>query len=170
MRRRSNATGRRFYAWPLRVSADPSVVGTSPTGIARIIATVSGGALLTLPLPARDATGTIRLTEDAWDRLLDLLTQRLADWRIHAIANYESDHLLDPTSPAYQAPALTSADPAAVIPLDGWGVGHFAGDRRRLAGNGRPPLGPAARHVPGSRLLAVRAATGRVAAPRPRPK
>ena len=123
----SCGTGRRFYAWPLRVSADPSVVGTSPTGIARIIATVSGGSLVTLPLPARDATGTIRLTEDAWDGLLDLLTKRLADWRIHAIANYESDHLLDPTSPAYQAPALTSADPAAVIPLDGWGVGHFAG-------------------------------------------
>ena len=119
--------GDAFYAWPLRASADPSVVGTSPTGTARIIATASGGSLVTLPVPARDAAGTISLTDHAWDGLLDLLTERLVGWRVHAIANYESDQLLDPTSPAYQASALTSADPAAVIPLDDWGVGHFAG-------------------------------------------
>ncbi len=119
--------GDAFYAWPLRASADPSVVGTSPTGTARVIATGSGGSLVTLPVPARDVSGAIRLTEIAWDGLLDVLIERMADWSIHAIANYESDQLLDPTSPAYQASALTSADPAAVIPLDGWGVGHFAG-------------------------------------------
>ena len=119
--------GPAFYAWPLRASTDPAVVGTSPTGTARIIAVVSGGSLVTLPVPARDRTGAIRLTETAWDGLLDLMAERIDDWRIHAIANYESDQLLDPTSAAYTAPALTSPDPSASIPLDRWGVGHFAG-------------------------------------------
>lgn len=119
--------GEAYYAWPLRASADPAVAGTSPTGTARIIAAASDGVLATLPLPARDASGAIRLTEEAWNGVLDLFDDRLVDWRIHPIANYESDQLLDPTSAAYGAPALTSPDPAAAIPLDRWGVGHFAG-------------------------------------------
>jgi len=119
--------GEAYYAWPLRASGDPAVAGTSPTGTARIIAAASGGALATLPVPARDTTGGVRLTEAIWDGLLDLLVERLAEWRIHAIVNYESDQLLDPTATTYDSAALSSRDPAAVIPLDGWGVGHFAG-------------------------------------------
>lgn len=119
--------GEAYYGWPLRASADPAVAGTSPTGTARVVAAASGGALVTLPVPARDAFGAIRLTEAAWDGLLDVLVERLSEWRIHAIVNYESDQLLDPVSAAYGAAALASPDPAALIPLDRWGVGHFAG-------------------------------------------
>lgn len=119
--------GEAYYAWPLRVSGDPAVAGTSPSGTARIIAEASGGALVTLPVPARDAAGVVRLTDARWDRLLDLLVDRLHEWRIHVIANYESDQLLDPTAADYDAAALSSHDPAAIIPMDGWGVGHFAG-------------------------------------------
>jgi hypothetical protein len=119
--------GEAWYGWPLRVSADEAELGTSPTGTARAVAIASGGSLVTLPVPARDPSGDLRLTEGAWNGLLDLLERDLADWRIHPIVNYESDQLLDPTSAAYDAPALTSTDPGAVIPLDRWGVGHFAG-------------------------------------------
>lgn len=119
--------GEAYYAWPLRSSGDPAVAGTSPAGTARIIAAASDGALVTLPVPARDTAGEIRLTEEAWDGLLDLLVERLVPWRLHAIVNYESNQLLDPTAASYDSAALTSPDPAAVIPLDRWGVGHFAG-------------------------------------------
>ncbi|HLA16750.1 MAG TPA: hypothetical protein VJZ72_07595 [Candidatus Limnocylindrales bacterium] len=119
--------GGAYYAWPLRASDDPAVAGTSPTGTARIIATVSGGALVTLPVPARDVSGRVLMTEAAWDGLLDLLVDRLDAWSLHAIVNYQSDQLLDPTASAYDAVGLRSADPTAAIPLDRWGVGHFAG-------------------------------------------
>jgi hypothetical protein len=131
--------GEAWYAWPLAATADPAVAGTSPTGTARIVAEVSGGELVTLPIPARDAHGAVLLTEAAWAALLDLIEERLADWQLHLVLNYESDQLLDPTSDAYTAENLAGPDPGAVIPLDRWGVGHFAGvgalwraaDRRR---------------------------------------
>jgi hypothetical protein len=119
--------GAAWYGWPLRVSADPAAMGTSPTGTARIVATASGGALVTLPIAARTADGAVLLTEAAWDGLLDLLVDRLDAWRLHAIANYHSDELLDPAAPEYDAATLASPDPEAAIPLDRWGVGHFAG-------------------------------------------
>jgi hypothetical protein len=119
--------GDAWYGWPLRVSADETELGTSPTGTARAVAIASGGSIVTLPVPARDPDGNVRLTEAVWDRLLDLLERHLAGWRVHPILNYEADQLLDPTVTAYDAPALTSTDPGAVIPLDRWGVGHFAG-------------------------------------------
>src|SRR6185295_14896652 len=74
--------GDAWYRWPLRVSGDLTVVGTSPTGTARVIATASNGALVTLPLPARDAAGAIQLTKGAWDGLLDLVVDHLAGWRV----------------------------------------------------------------------------------------
>jgi hypothetical protein len=80
-----------------------------------------------MPIAARTADGAVALTETAWDRLLDLLVDRLAAWRIHPVVNYHSDELLDPAAPEYDAANLASADPGAVIPLDRWGVGHFAG-------------------------------------------
>jgi hypothetical protein len=119
--------GAAWYRWPLRVSADPAAIGTSPTGTARVVATASGGALVTLPIPARTAVGAIVLTETAWDGLLDLLVARLGEWRLQAIVNYHSDELLDPAAPEYDADNLASPHPEAVIPLDRWGVGHFAG-------------------------------------------
>jgi hypothetical protein len=119
--------GDAYYAWPLRASDDPAVAGTSPTGTARVIAAASGGALVTIPIPARDAAGGIRLTDEAWSGLLDLLEERLDAWRLHPIVNYESDQLLDPTAASYDAAGLGAADPTSVIPLDDWGVGHFGG-------------------------------------------
>ena len=119
--------GDAWYAWPLRVSGDLAEVGTSPAGTARVIATASSGGLVTLPIPARHADGTVQLSETAWDGLLDLLVGHLADWGLQAVVNYDSDELLDPTAPAYTADALRGPDPMASIPLDRWGVGHFAG-------------------------------------------
>ena len=119
--------GPAWYGWPLRVTADPAAIGTSPTGTARIVATASGGALVTLPIAARTADGAVALTETAWDGLLDLLGDRLAVWRLQAIVNYHSDELLDPAAPEYDAANLASPAPETAIPLDRWGVGHFAG-------------------------------------------
>jgi hypothetical protein len=119
--------GKAWYRWPLRVSADLTAIGTSPTGTARTIATASDGALVTLPIPARDANARVRLTDGAWDGLLDLFVAHLGDWRLHAVVNYDSDDLLDPVAPAYTAEALRGPAPASSIPLDRWGVGHFAG-------------------------------------------
>jgi hypothetical protein len=115
-----------FYRWELRSSADPAVAGTSPTGTARAIAIASGGAIATLPVPARDAERDVLLTEARWDGLLELLEARLADWRIHPIANYETDRLLAPCDPAYTATMLTGPDPLA-LPREHWEVGHFVG-------------------------------------------
>jgi hypothetical protein len=119
--------GEAYYAWPLSATADPAAAGTSPTGTARIIALASNGSLVTLPIPARDTDGRVLMTPSAWEALLDLVADRLEAWRPHLIVNYESDQLLDPRSPTYSAENLASPDPAAVIPLDSWGVGHFAG-------------------------------------------
>jgi hypothetical protein len=119
--------GDAWYRWPLRVSDDLAAVGTSPTGTARVIATASNGALATLPMAARDAAGAVKLTDTAWDGLLDLFVEHIRDWRVQAVVNYDSDDLLDPTASAYTADALRGPNATAAIPLDRWGVGHFAG-------------------------------------------
>ena len=118
---------RTWYGWPLRSSDDDAITGTSPTGTSRAIAVGSGGALVTIPIPARDSAGGVVLTEDRFDALLDLIEAHLDDWGVHPIANLEVDQLLDATSDAYTPDALTSADPEAAIPRERWGVGHFVG-------------------------------------------
>jgi hypothetical protein len=118
---------RTWYRWPLRSSDDDAITGTSPTGIARAIADGSGGALVTLPLPARAADRVVLFTEERFDALLDLIEAHLADWRVHPIANLEIDQLLDATSDAYEPAALAGPDPLAAIPRERWGVGHFVG-------------------------------------------
>jgi hypothetical protein len=126
-----------WYRYPMRSSDDPAVSGTSSSGVARAIAVGSGGALGTVPVPGRRSVGGINLDEARWHALFDLLATRLADWDLHVIFNYQSDHLLKPNAPAYTAEALRP--PAAVdhLPRDDWGVGHFAG----LAGLWRRPWG-----------------------------
>ena len=117
---------RDFYRWPLRASADAAVAGTSPTGTARVIALASGGALATLPVPARRADGDVLLTPERFGMVFDLLADRLLDWRVHPIANYETDRLLAAAGGAYTAAALSGADPEG-LPRERWGVGHFVG-------------------------------------------
>jgi hypothetical protein len=114
-----------FYAWPLRSSADPAVAGTSPTGVARAVAVGSGGALTTLPVPARDARDRVLLDPGRWAALLGVLGNHLEAWRIHPIANYEADQLLDPTTDAYRSGLADRL--VDDLPRDRWGVGHFAG-------------------------------------------
>lgn len=118
---------RTWYRWPLRSSDDPVISGTSPTGTARAVSLGSGGALVTLPLPARRADRSIVLEPDRWEPLMDLIEANLRTWRLHPILNYEADQLLDPTSESYTAEALASPDPGSLIPRDRWGVGHFTG-------------------------------------------
>ena len=118
---------RTWYGWPLRSSPDDAITGTSPTGTARAIALGSGGALVTLPVPARDRDGTVDLTPERFDALLDLIEAHLDDWRLHPIANLEVDQLLDATSEAYQPETLAGPDPESTIPRERWGVGHFVG-------------------------------------------
>lgn len=116
-----------WYGWPLRSSDDDAVTGTSPTGTARAISMASGGALITIPLPARDAGGAVTLTADRFDTLLDLVQAHLHEWGIHPVANLEVDQLLDATSEAYGPDELAGTDPEATIPRERWGVGHFVG-------------------------------------------
>jgi hypothetical protein len=118
---------RTWYGWPLRSSGDDAVTGTSPTGMARAIAEGSGGALVTLPLPARAVDRDVLFTEARFDALLDLIEAHLVDWRVHPIANLEVDQLLDATSDAYEPAALVGRDPLSAIPRERWGVGHFVG-------------------------------------------
>ena len=118
---------RTWYGWPLRSSGDDAITGTSPTGTARAIALGSGGALATLPVPARDRAGDVVLTSDRFDALLDLVEAHLDDWNVHPIANLEVDQLLDATSDAYAPGALAGPDPEGSIPRERWGVGHFVG-------------------------------------------
>lgn len=117
---------RDFYAWSLRASDDPAVAGTSPTGTARAVAVASGGSLVTLPVPARSGDEAVLLTPRRWELLFDLLAERLQAWRVHPIANYETDQLLAPTDPAYDVDNLRGPDPEA-LPRDRWNVGHFVG-------------------------------------------
>jgi len=117
---------REFYAWTLRSSDDRAVAGTSPTGTARAVAVASRGALATLPVPARSAGGEVLLTGERWERLWDLVADRLEAWRVHPIANYETDQLLAPTDPAYSVEGLRGAAVES-LPRDRWEVGHFAG-------------------------------------------
>ena len=118
---------RTWYGWPLRVSEDDTITGTSPTGTARAIAIGSGGELVTLPVPARDRDGAVLLDPDRFDALLDLIESQLGSWRIHPIANLEVDQLLDATSDAYGADTISGPDPESMIPREHWGVGHFVG-------------------------------------------
>jgi hypothetical protein len=118
---------RTWYGWPLRSSDDDAITGTSPTGIARAIAIGSGGALVTLPVPARDPHRRVLATPGRFDALLDLIESHLETWRIHPIANLEVDQLLDATSDEFAPEALAGPDPEAAIPRERWGVGHFVG-------------------------------------------
>jgi hypothetical protein len=118
---------RTWYGWPLRSSDDDAITGTSPTGTARAISLGSGGDLVTLPVPARDAEGDVVLTAERFGALLDLVEAHLDDWRIHPIANLEVDQLIDATSDAYRPEALAGPDPESTIPRERWGVGHFVG-------------------------------------------
>ena len=116
-----------WYGWPLRSSDDDAVTGTSPTGTARAVSIGSGGALITIPVPARDAGGAVTLTSDRFDELLDLVEAHLYEWGIHPIANLEVDQLLDATSDSYGPETLAGEDPETAIPREHWGVGHFVG-------------------------------------------
>lgn len=118
---------RTWYGWPVRSSDDDVITGTSPTGTARAIAVASDGALVTLPVPARRADGSVALTPERFDALLDLIEANLTPWNVHAIANLEVDQLLDATSAAYGPDSLAGPDPDAAIPREAWGVGHFVG-------------------------------------------
>lgn len=118
-------TGRTWYRYPVRASADPVQAGTSPSGVARAISLGSEGRLATIPVPGRRTDDSVHLTDDTWSELLDLLTRRTQTWGWHAILNYETDQLLGPSDPTYTLPNLRSALPESVIARDTWGVGHF---------------------------------------------
>jgi hypothetical protein len=120
-------SGRTWYRFPVRASADPIESGTSPTGIARAIAHATGGALACLPLAGRTADGAVDLQPARWDALLQVLANHVADWRWHAVLNYEANQVLRPVDPAYRVENLRAWDADLLIPRDSWGVGHFAG-------------------------------------------
>ena len=138
---------RTWYGWPLRVSDDDAITGTSPTGTARAIAIGSGGELVTVPVPARDRDGAVLLDPDRFDALLDLIESQLGSWRIHPIANLEVDQLLDATSDAYAPDTLSGTRSGVDDPAGALGSRALRRDRRHLAGGGRSPLGAAARHL-----------------------
>lgn len=119
--------GRAWYRFPVRASADPVESGTSPAGVARAVALGTMGALGCVPLAARTADGAEQLTPERWGRLLDVLADHAADWRWHAILNYEANLVLRPADPGYRPENLRALDAEARIPRDDWGVGHFAG-------------------------------------------
>ena len=121
------AFGDTWYRYPVRSSSDPAKSGTSPTGVARAVAFGSLGQLSVIPIPARKTDGTVQLTRGRWSSLLDELAEHTADWRWHAIFNYESDQLLRPNDPAFTPENLRVAHPEELIPRDDWGVGHFVG-------------------------------------------
>ncbi|MBF8289877.1 MAG: hypothetical protein HW391_845 [Chloroflexi bacterium] len=116
-----------WYGWDLRSTADPAVAGTAPAGTARTVSLASDGALVTLPIAARRLEGSVLLTPPRWEALLDFIAADGPRLGLHPIVNYQSDELLNPVTDAYSAAALTAPDPEALIPLDSWGVGHFAG-------------------------------------------
>ncbi len=119
--------GDSWYRFAVRASADPVESGTSPTGIARAVSMGTKGALVTLPLTARDVDGEVQLTPERWEELLRVLADHLVEWRWHAVLNYEVNQVLRPTDPAYRPENLREAHAAALVPRDTWGVGHFAG-------------------------------------------
>lgn len=119
--------GRTWYRFPVRASADPVESGTSPTGIARAVALATNGALGCIPVASRAADGATQLKPERWEQLLELLADHVADWRWHAILNYEANQVLRPADPRYRPENLRALDAAEVIPRDDWGVGHFAG-------------------------------------------
>ncbi len=120
-------SGGAWYRFPVRSSSDPVKSGTSPAGVARAVTLASSGRLTVVPIPARTVGGTVQLTEARWSALLDALAEHVADWRWHAIFNYESDQLLRPNDPSFTPDNLRAADAEDRIPRDDWGVGHFVG-------------------------------------------
>jgi hypothetical protein len=116
-----------WYRFPVTASSDPAVTGTSVTGVARAVAFATHGDLVSLPVAARRADGSVQLTPDRWTALLDRLRRAAHDWRWHGILNYQTDLLLRPDDPAYTVENLRTPDPERRIPLDDWGVGHFGG-------------------------------------------
>lgn len=129
-----------WYRYPVRSSSDPVMTGTSAMGLARAIAVGTDGALGTVPIPGRlggRGDGQVQLTPERWEVLFDLLSERLHEWDIHVVFNYEVDPLLKPDAPAYTAEALRRPEAIEVVPRDDWHVGHFVG----LAGLWRRPWG-----------------------------
>lgn len=119
--------GRIWYRYPVRASDDPVEVGTSPTGVMRAVNLGSAGRLSSVPIAGRAPGGAIQLTEARWVALLETLASHAGRWRWHAILNYQTDRLLKPDHPSYTVGNLALPDPEQKIPLDDWGVGHFAG-------------------------------------------
>ena len=129
-----------WYRYPVRASNDPVISGTSQMGVARAIAVGTAGGLGPVPIPGRrggSGDGDVQLTVDRWEALFDLLAERIDDWGLHVVFNYEVDRLLKPNDPGYTAEALRSADATERLARDDWHVGHFVG----LAGLWRRPWG-----------------------------
>lgn len=129
-----------WYRYPVRASSDPVISGTSPMGVARAIAVGTGGGLGTVPIPGRrggEGDGEVQLTPERWNALLDLLAQRIDDWDLHVVFNYEADQLLKPSHPGYTAEALRSPEATNRLARDDWHVGHFVG----MAGLWQRPWG-----------------------------
>ena len=114
------------YRFPVDSSADPSLQGTSPEGVARAIAVATGGHLASIPVSGRKASGSVQLDAGRWTALLDLVAPRFLEGGMDVVFNYETDQLLAARDEAYNAQALGRADASALIPRDRWGVGHFA--------------------------------------------
>lgn len=116
-----------WYRYPVKSSSDEAMLGTSPSGVARAVALGTEGGLVSLPVPARRADGSIQLTEAIWHKLLNLLTLKIDVWNWHAIINYQLTSTLNPEHFAYTKENLQLKDPTSVIPLDDWDAGHFVG-------------------------------------------
>ena len=117
---------RATYRFDVKASADPSKVGTSPAGVARAVAVATEGRLGTIPVPGRDTDGNPQLEGRRWDALLELISAHLLSGTLDVIFNYDSDQLLAARDDAYNEQNLVRADASHLIPLDRWGVGHFA--------------------------------------------
>jgi Family of unknown function (DUF6885) len=114
------------YRFAMHASADRSRVGTSPDGVARAVEVATSGRLAAIPVPGRGTLGQPQLDSERWNALLDLIEGRFLDGGADVIFNYEANQLLDARDDAYCVENLRRPEAKNRIPLDRWGVGHFA--------------------------------------------
>jgi len=139
----SRKYGRILYRYDMLVSDKPEELGTSAEGVKYALETVTEGKLVGIPIPSRKGD-RILFTEQAFKNLVNLLIDKVEEWKYQAILNLQTSLLVNQVAAHHDIlVALLARDLEEALGKSPWRVGHFvslAGFIRRKWSNGEDIL------------------------------
>lgn len=127
--------GKLLYRYELPISTRLEELGTSAEGVKHALETVTNGKLLGIPIPSRKGN-TIYFTKEVFQKLIDLLIEKVDEWEYQALLNIQTSHLINHVSPIHDMfLAIMAYKPEEALGASPWKVGHFvslAGFVRRI--------------------------------------